>query len=132
MILSTLIIGLFVDWYLLYQRQRGKEFTECRLPPMVVGSALIPLGVLSFGWSAQYEVHWVAPIFFSSLVGYGFVSVAISSWSYLVDVFGIYAASATAATVLLRNVGAVALPLAGPALVGISACWLCWDSLLFL
>lgn len=85
---------------------------------MVIGSALIPLGVLSFGWSAQYEVHWVAPIFFSSLVGYGFVSVAISSWSYLVDALGIYAASATAATVLLRNVGAAALPLAGPALVG--------------
>ena len=46
------------------------------------------------------------------------MSVAISSWSYPVDAFGIYAASATAATVLLRNAGAAALPLAGPALVG--------------
>lgn len=46
------------------------------------------------------------------------MSVAISSWSYLVDAFGIYAASATAATVLLRNAGATALPLTGSALVG--------------
>ena len=53
----------------------------------------------------------------SSLVGYGFVAIAISAWSYLVDVFGIYSASATAATVLLRNAGAAYLPLAGPALV---------------
>jgi MFS family permease len=118
MILSTLSVGPFVDWYLLVQRQNGKDSTECRLLPMVIGSALIPLGLLPFGWTVQCKVHWVAPIIFSSLVGYGYVSVAISSWSYLVDAFGIYAASATAATVLLRNAGAAALPLAGPALVG--------------
>lgn len=117
MILSTLTVGPFLDCYLLHQRHKGKESTECRLPPMVIGSALIPLGVLSFGWTVQYKLHWVASIFFSSLVGYGFVAIAISSWSYLVDAFGIYSASATAATVLLRNAGAAALPLAGPALV---------------
>jgi hypothetical protein len=84
-ILSTLTVGPCVDWYLAYQWQKGEESTECRLPPMVTGSAFIPLGLLSFEWNEQYEVHWAAPIFFTSLVGYGIVSIAISSWSYLVE-----------------------------------------------
>lgn len=117
MILSAFTVGAFVDWYRLHQRQKGKDSTECRLPPMIMGSALIPLGLLSFGWTFQHDVHWIAPIFLSSLVGYGFVSVAISSWAYLVDAFGIYAATATVAMVLLRNADPAALPLAGPALV---------------
>jgi MFS family permease len=66
----------------------------------------------------QYRLHWVAPIIFSALVGFGYVSIAISAWIYLVDAFGIYSASATAGTVLLRNAGAACLPLAGPSLVG--------------
>lgn len=78
----------------------------------------------SVGWNTQYEVHWIIPIFFWSMIGYGFVYVAISSWSCLVDAFGSYAASATAATVLLRSAGAAALPSAGPALVEqIRYCW---------
>jgi hypothetical protein len=84
---------------------------------MIFGSGLIPLGILSFGWGVKYKLHWIAPIIISSLVGFGYVSIAISAWSYLVDAFGIYSASATAATVLLRNAEAACLPLAAPSLV---------------
>lgn len=84
---------------------------------MILGCFLVPLGVLSFGWVVQCKSHWVIPIVFTSLVGFGYVSIAISAWTYLVDVFGIYSASATAGTVLLRNAGAATLPLAGPGLI---------------
>lgn len=114
MILSTLIVGHFVDWYYLYRTRLGKQSPEFRIPPMMLGCAVIPLGVLSFGWAVQYDLHWMVPIIFSSLAGYGYVSIAISAWTYLVDVFRIYSASATAGTVLLRNAGAACLPLAGP------------------
>jgi MFS family permease len=118
MIISTLTVGHFVDWYLLYKTRQGDPSPECRIPPMILGSCLVPLGILSFGWAVQYRLHWIAPIIFSGLVGYGYVSIAISAWIYLVDAFGIYSASATAGTVLLRNAGAACLPLAGPSLVG--------------
>jgi MFS family permease len=117
MIYSTLTVGHFLDWYLLYNIRLGKSRSESRLPPMILGSILVPLGILSFGWTVQYHVHWIVPIICSSLVGFGYVSMAISAWTYLVDAFGIYAASATAGTVLLRNAGAAGLPLAGPSLV---------------
>lgn len=117
MILSALTVGHFLDQYHQSKHRLGKAKLEDRLPPMVLGSILIPCGMVAFGWSVQYQLHWIAPILFSVLVGYGFVSIAISSWSYLVDVFGIYSASATAGTVILRNAGAAVLPLAGPSLM---------------
>jgi MFS family permease len=117
MILSVLTVGHFMDWYLIRKTRSNDEGSESRLLPMILGSALVPLGILSFGWAIQYRLHWIVPIIFSSLVGFGYVSIAISAWSYLVDAFGIYAASATAGTVLLRNAGAATLPLAGPSVV---------------
>lgn len=84
---------------------------------MVFGCALVPVGIVSFGWAVQCSLHWAAPIMFSSLVGFGYVSIAISAWVYLVDAFEVYAVSATAGTVLLRNAGAACLPSAAPSLV---------------
>ncbi|KAF2203998.1 polyamine transporter 1 [Delitschia confertaspora ATCC 74209] len=118
MILSTLTVGHFMDCYLVHRAKSGKSSSESRLPPMILGCALVALGILSFGWAVRYHLHWIVPIIFSGLVGYGYVSIAISAWSYVVDAFGIYTASATAGTVLLRNAGAASLPLAGPSLVG--------------
>jgi hypothetical protein len=103
MILSTLTVGHFLDWYLLYNTRLGKYRSESRLLPMILGSICVPRRILSFGWTVQYNVHWIILIICSSLVGFGYVSMAISAWTYLVDIFGIYAASATAGTVLLRK-----------------------------
>ncbi|KAF2870650.1 MFS multidrug transporter-like protein [Massariosphaeria phaeospora] len=116
MVLSTLTVGPFLDRYTLKKKRAGDPNPENRLPPMILGSVMIPCGLVAFGWSVDYKTHWILPILFSALIGYGYVSVAISAWSYLVDAFGIYAASATAGTVVLRNAGAAALPLAGPSL----------------
>ncbi|KAF2243378.1 MFS general substrate transporter [Trematosphaeria pertusa] len=117
MVLSTFSVGPFLDRYMQMKKQAGKGSPEDRVLPMLLGSILVPCGILAFGWSVEYKTHWVAPILFSVLVGYGYVSIAISAWSYLVDAFGIYAASATAGTVILRNAGAASLPLAGPSLI---------------
>lgn len=116
MVLSTLTVGPFLDRHLQKCKRKEKVTPENRVLPMILGSILIPVGMIAFGWSVQYRVHWIVPILSSVLVGYGYVSVAISAWSYLVDAFDIYAASATAGTVILRNAGAAALPLSGPAL----------------
>lgn len=89
---------------------------EHRLQPMILGNLLVPLGLIAFGWTVQAHVHWIIPILFTVLVGFGFVAVSIASWTYLIDAFAIYAASATAATTVLRNASAAVLPLAGPAL----------------
>lgn len=68
---------------------------------MALGSILVPLGLVAFGRSMQAHAHWIVPIGSTALVGFSFFAVLLAASSYLVDAFGIYAASATAdATVL--------------------------------
>lgn len=116
MISSVILCGMFLDHHLKRKARVGNPKPEYRLPPMALGSILVPLGLIAFGWSAQAHVHWIVPIGSTALVGFGFVAVSLAASSYLVDAFGIYAASATAAATVLRNVASAALPLAGPPL----------------
>lgn len=118
MITSIALCGAFLDSYLKKKAATGTAKPENRLPPMALGNLLIPLGLIFFGWTAQEHVHYIVPIGATSLVGFGFVAVFLASQSYLVDAFGLYAASATAATVVLRNMASAALPLVGPPMFG--------------
>jgi len=82
----------------------------------LLGVLLIPSGLLIYGWTTQYTIHWIVPIGSTVLVGFGFVAVSLATSSYLLDAYGIYAASALAANRVMRNFAAAAIPLAGPPL----------------
>ncbi|TVY32983.1 Efflux pump [Lachnellula subtilissima] len=86
---------------------------EYRLPMMLPGSILIPIGFLLYGWTANYHVHWIVPIISTSLIGIGNLAVFMTVTMYLVDAFTIYAASALAANSVVRSVIGAVLPLAG-------------------
>ena len=89
---------------------------ESRLDPVVVGSLLFPVGLLWYGWAAERGTSSVVPILGTVFIGVGMTTSSISSSLYLVDMFGIHAASATAASLVLRCVFGAIVPLAGPAL----------------
>lgn len=86
---------------------------EYRLPPMVLGATLIPIGLFIYGWTAHYQVHWIVPILATSLIGAGNMACFMCISTYLVDTYTIYAASALAANTLIRSVIGATLPLAG-------------------
>jgi MFS family permease len=109
-------IGVFgaVSDSIVRRLARGGEMKpEYRLPPMVPGAALIPIGLLIYGWSAQYRVFWFVPLTGGFLIGMGMINVFTSVGTYLIDAFPAYAASATAANTVFRSVGGGLLPLAG-------------------
>lgn len=114
MISSVVLCGSFLDSHLKKKESQGVSKPEDRLPPMALGGILVPFGLILFGWTAGEKVHYIVSIGATVFVGFGFVAVFLASQSYLVDAFGLYAASATAATVVVRNVASAALPLAGP------------------
>ena len=116
MISSVILCGMFLDAYLQKKSISGSPKPEYRLPPMILGIILIPIGIIAFGWSAQARVHWIVPIGSTAIVGFAYVAVELATSSYIVDAYGIYAASAMAAITVLRNVLAATLPLAGPPL----------------
>ena len=116
MIPSVVACGLYLDSHLKKKATSGYSEPKHRLPPIALGTIIIPVGLFIFGWTAQKTVHYIVPIRSTNLVGFGFVAVFLASSSYLVDAFGIYATSATAATTVLRNTASAAVPLAGPPL----------------
>ncbi|KAI0452158.1 major facilitator superfamily domain-containing protein [Xylaria acuta] len=90
---------------------------EYRLILMIWFSPIIAGGLFIFGWTAQNQVHWIAPIIGTFFVGYGAFFVILPSQLYLVDLFGSEAAaSALGANTLLRSLSGTFLPVAGPAL----------------
>ena len=92
----------------------GELKPEYRLPPMIPGATMIPVGLLIYGWTAQYRVFWFVPLIGTFLIGFGMISVFTPIGTYLVDAFSVYAASATAANTVLRSIGGGLLPLTGP------------------
>ncbi|KAK7423976.1 hypothetical protein QQZ08_008800 [Neonectria magnoliae] len=86
---------------------------EYRLPPLRFGAILLPAGLFIYGWTAEYKVHWIAPIIGTSVMGVGNLIIFMSLQMYLVDSFTIYAASALAANAVMRSIAGAVLPLAG-------------------
>lgn len=66
-------------------RAGGKAPPEARLPPAMVGSVLLPVGLFWFAWTNGTGVHWVVPIAGSALFASGIVLVFLSSMDYLID-----------------------------------------------
>ena len=87
------------------KRAGGEPKPEYRLPPMLPGGAMLPLGLLIYGWSAEYQVHWFVPMIGQFLIGVSMITVFIPVSTYLVDAFTVYAASATAANTVFRSFG---------------------------
>lgn len=91
---------------------KGKPVPEARLPPMIVGSFLFPIGLFWFGWSADPKFHWAIPIIATGFIGSGFNLIFQQCINFLVDTYGLYAASAVSANTFLRSIMAAGLPLA--------------------
>lgn len=91
--------------------QRGDFVPEHRLYMMTLGGFFIPIGLFIYGWTVQFQTHYMAPLFATGLIGFGLLMTFMPAISYLVDVFTVYAASAMAASTVLRSLAAAFIPL---------------------
>lgn len=97
------------------EKNNGRSAPDARLPPMVIGGVLFTAGLFFFGWTAAPEYHWILPVVAAGFIGAGFNTIFQQCINVLVDTYGLYAASATAANTFLRSLFAFGLPLAaGP------------------
>jgi hypothetical protein len=86
---------------------------ELRLPPAILGAVLIPISLFWVGWTTYPSVHWIVPIIGSIFFGAGIFFVFSGIWTFLVDAYPAYAASALAANTFTRCMFAGAFPLFG-------------------
>lgn len=89
----------------------GVGRSEFRVPLMVPGSLLVPIGLFIYGWTAQEETHWIGPNIGAAIFAAGNQMVFQCCQTYIVDAYTRYAASAIAATTVLRSLGGFAFPL---------------------
>ncbi|EMC99669.1 hypothetical protein BAUCODRAFT_30045 [Baudoinia panamericana UAMH 10762] len=114
-----MLIGVACDplWRRNYERlvrnNKGKSEPEYRLPPTILGAAIVPISLFGFGWTTYPWVHWIVPIIFSALFGLGNIFCFGGIFTFLVECYPLYAASALAANSFARSSFAAAFPLFG-------------------
>ncbi|OJT04646.1 hypothetical protein TRAPUB_4658 [Trametes pubescens] len=89
---------------------------EYRLPALVPGSILLPVGLFITGWTARADVHWIAPDIGIALVGGGTIFIFQGILTYVLDAFALHAASALAALAFFRSIAGFCFPLFAPAM----------------
>ncbi|KAJ4988291.1 bicyclomycin resistance [Stagonosporopsis vannaccii] len=110
----------------------GGSEPEFRLPSTILGAWVVPIALFGFGWTTYSSVHWIGmtdqgyyhvtiiadhdtavPIIFSGIFGVGVIWVYSGVFTFLVEAYPVYAASALAANSFARSYFAAAFPLFG-------------------
>lgn len=89
----------------------GKVIPEERLPAMIIGSFLLPIGLFWFGWTSSPHITWVPQALSGIFIGWGIIMVFLQGFSYIIDVYLQYAASAIAANTIVRSFFGAGFPL---------------------
>ncbi|RAK99997.1 MFS transporter [Aspergillus ibericus CBS 121593] len=94
-----------------HTQHRGFAPPEARLPPTMIGSITIPIGLFWFAWTNGPSIHWIVSIIAAAPFGFGMVLVFLNIMSYLIDAYTIYAASVLAANSIIRSCFGAGFPL---------------------
>ncbi|CAI7583387.1 unnamed protein product [Penicillium glandicola] len=110
------ICAFLTDRVYRYQaaKNNGVGKPEFRLPIMVPASLLVPIGLLIYGWSAEYQIHWIVPDIGIALPLMGATIIFQCCSQYLLDTFPVYAASANGAVYIVRGFTGFGFPLFSP------------------
>ena len=100
----------------LKKRNGGVGRSEFRVPLMVPGSILMPIGLFWYGWTAQTHQFWLLPDIGVCIFAVGVILIFQCSQTYVVDAYQRFAASAVASTTVLRSLAGFGFPLFAPAM----------------
>ena len=103
---------------------KGVVIPEQRLPLMIVGGCILPVGLFIFAWTSDPNIHWIGMVIGSVPVGMGMYMVFVQCLSYIVDVYTTIANSAVGANAFVRSFFGAAFPLFGPFMYhGLGVAW---------
>lgn len=98
----------------LKKRNDGVGKPEFRVPLMIPGAFLVPVGLFWYGWSAQAKLHWIMPNIGAALFSAGTIIGFQCIQTYIVDTYTRYAASAVGSATVLRSLAGFGFPLFAP------------------
>ncbi|KAF3057434.1 hypothetical protein GL218_06174 [Daldinia childiae] len=103
-------------WAYLKSKAGNNTAPEYRVPLMIPGAVLIPLGLLIYGWTAEKHLPWIVPDIGIAILGCGIINNTQSMQAYVMDAYRQYVASASAASQFLRSIAGFAFPIFAPAM----------------
>ncbi|KND90374.1 putative transporter [Tolypocladium ophioglossoides CBS 100239] len=97
-----------------YVPDGGPGRPEFRVPMMIPGGVLVPVGLLVYSWTAQAGTHWIGPNVGAAVYATGTIVGFQCVQGYIVDAYPRYAASAVGAMTVLRSLAGFGFPLFAP------------------
>lgn len=101
-------------WNYLKTRAKGETQPEYRIPLMLPGAIIIPMGLFWYGWTAETHCFWILPDIGIAIFSSGIIVGTQAMQSYVMDSFSQHVASASAASQMLRNLAGFLFPLFAP------------------
>ncbi|KAL5382725.1 hypothetical protein DPSP01_006284 [Paraphaeosphaeria sporulosa] len=122
-IVTGCLTALLIEWWAmdaiwarLKASNGGVARPENRVPLMIPGTLLLPIGLLMYGWAAEKRAHWAVVDVGVGVLGCGYILSTTAVQSYIVEAYLDYTASGAAASQLPRNVFAFCFPVFAPSL----------------
>lgn len=103
-------------WVHLKNKAGGNTAPEYRVPMMIPGSLLIPIGLFWYGWAGEKRAYWVLTDIGVGIFAAGIILGTQAMQAYVLDSFPKYTSSASAASQFLRSVTAFAFPIFAPSM----------------
>ncbi|EXV00990.1 MFS transporter [Metarhizium robertsii] len=97
-----------------YVPDGGPGRPEFRVPMMIPGALLVPIGIFIYAWTAEVPTHWIGPNVGAAVFGFGSIIGFQCVQGYIVDSYTRYAASAVGAITVLRSLAGFGFPLFAP------------------
>jgi MFS transporter, DHA1 family, multidrug resistance protein len=92
-------------------KKDGRVVPEERLPPMIMGGIMLPIGLFWFAWTSNKNITWVPQVIAGIPIGMGIFMIFMQGINYLIDVYLMFANSAIAANTVLRSLAGAGFPL---------------------
>ena len=98
-------------YMVLKNRNGGVGQPEFRVPLMIPGAILVPVGMFIYAWTAEIGTFWLWPNVGMYIACASMIICWQAMQAYLVDSYTTYSASALAAATILRSLAGAGFPL---------------------
>jgi DHA1 family multidrug resistance protein-like MFS transporter len=92
-------------------RETGHVVPEERLIPMIVGGAVVPIGLFWFAWTSNPHISWVPQVLAGIPIGMGVQLIFLQGLNYIIDVYTVNANSAISANTFVRSLLGAGFPM---------------------
>lgn len=96
------------------KNRTGEHSPELRVPLIIPGALLGPIGLFIYGWSAQYHLHWAVVDLGILIALLGMQINGMPLQAYVIEAYPEHTSSAAAASQFLRSLTAFSFPLFAP------------------